>query len=83
MRLQDPRGASIVARQQLQPVFYRNGVAYAFTRRCIAELRTIMPERLCGVVLSEPLVSIDDLSDFAAVERLMRARALDGEREVL
>jgi CMP-N,N'-diacetyllegionaminic acid synthase len=74
MRLQDDRGRRIVARQQLEPVFHRNGAAYAFTRRSIAELRTIMPERLSGVILHEPLVSIDDLEDFRKVERLLRAR---------
>jgi CMP-N,N'-diacetyllegionaminic acid synthase len=78
MSLHDSRGAAIVARQQLRPVFHRNGVAYAFTRRSIAELKTIMPERLTGLVLTETFVSIDTLADFAFVERIMIGRCGGG-----
>ena len=41
----DPRGAVVVARQQLKPVYHRNGVAYAFTRECLLEQKTIMGAR--------------------------------------
>ena len=47
-------GARIVARQQLQPVYHRNGVAYAMTRACLVEQRTIMGARAGAFVLGEP-----------------------------
>jgi CMP-N,N'-diacetyllegionaminic acid synthase len=71
----DPAGAGVVARQQLQPVYHRNGVAYAFTRACLLEQRTIMGARSAAVVLDEPLVSIDTLDDFRLAERELERRA--------
>ncbi len=71
----DPGGAAIVARQQLRPVYHRNGVAYAFTRACLLEQRTILGARSAAVVLDEPLVSIDTLDDFRLAERELERRA--------
>jgi CMP-N-acetylneuraminic acid synthetase len=70
----DERGATIVARQQLAPVYHRNGVAYAFSRACLLEQRTILGARTSAVVIDEPMVSIDTLDDFARVEAVLRAR---------
>jgi CMP-N,N'-diacetyllegionaminic acid synthase len=71
----DPAGARIVARQQLQPVYHRNGVAYAFTRGCLLEQGTIMGARSAAVVLDEPMVSIDTFEDFRLAERELERRA--------
>jgi CMP-N-acetylneuraminic acid synthetase len=71
----DPRGAGIVARQQLAPVFHRNGASYAFTRACLLEQKSIMGRRTAAVVVEEPMVSIDTLEDFAKVESILRSRA--------
>ena len=72
----DPRGAQIIARQQLAPVYHRNGAAYAFTRECLLEQRTIMGARTAVVVIDEPMVSIDTLEDFARVEAALRERGV-------
>lgn len=69
----DRRGGRIVARQQLEPTYTRNGAAYAFTRRCLMEQRTIVGEKCSAVVVDDPLVSIDTLDDFEVVERHMGA----------
>jgi len=73
----DERGAAIIARQQLAPVFHRNGVAYAFSRACLLDQHTIMGARTAAVVIDEPMVSIDTLDDFVRVEAALQAR---GER---
>lgn len=70
----DARGASIIARQQLAPVYHRNGAAYAFTRACLLEQQSIMGHNSAAVVLDEPMVSIDTLDDIVMVERLMAER---------
>jgi CMP-N,N'-diacetyllegionaminic acid synthase len=70
----DLRGAGIIARQQLTPVYHRNGVAYAFTRACLLEQRSIMGQRTGAVVIDEPMISIDTLEDFARVEELLSKR---------
>jgi CMP-N,N'-diacetyllegionaminic acid synthase len=69
MEYYDPRGASIIARQQLAPVYHRNGAAYAVTRECLLEQGTIKGIRTAAVILNEPMVSIDTLGDFAIAER--------------
>jgi len=71
MRLFDPQGAKIIARQQLQPVYHRNGVAYALTRECLLEQKTLMGKRWGAVVIDEYMVSIDTLEDFDRVEDIL------------
>jgi CMP-N-acetylneuraminic acid synthetase len=66
----DAAGARIVARQQLQPVYHRNGVAYALTRGCLMEQRTIMGARAGALVLDRPHISIDTEWDIALAEFL-------------
>ncbi len=75
----DPRGAAIIARQQLTPVYHRNGVAYAMTRRCLVEQRTILGARTRAVVLEGEHVSIDTERDIRLVEYLMREREIDAK----
>jgi len=55
----DPAGAEIIARQQLRPVYHRNGVAYAFTRACLLEQRTIKGARNGALVLDGLQANID------------------------
>jgi CMP-N-acetylneuraminic acid synthetase len=72
MEYYDPRGSSIIARQQLEPVYHRNGAAYAFTRECLLEQGTIKGARTGAVILTGPMVSIDTLEDFQRVERQLK-----------
>lgn len=73
LALYDQRGSLIVARQQLEPVYHRNGAAYAFTRGCLLDGNTILPERTTAVIVREPLISIDTLDDFELVAQIMQA----------
>lgn len=68
LALYDPAGQGMIARQQLAKLYHRNGAAYAFTRGCLVVQRTIMPLRWSGVVLDDPMVSIDTLDDLAYAE---------------
>jgi CMP-N,N'-diacetyllegionaminic acid synthase len=70
----DPRGAGVIARQQLTPVYHRNGVAYAMTRQCLLEQRTIKGQDSVGVVITDPQISIDTEEDIAAVAQLLSGR---------
>ena len=69
----DERGKQIIARQQLQPTYTRNGAAYAISRSCLLEKQSIMGDKVSAVVIDEPLVSIDTLDDMAQVERRLAA----------
>lgn len=70
----DPRGASVIARQQLSPVYHRNGVAYAITRQCLLEQSTIKGANTAGCIITDPQVSIDTEEDIIAVEKYLASR---------
>jgi len=77
----DRRGAAIIARQQLEPVYHRNGVAYALTRECLLEQRQLLGARAGAVVIDEPMANIDTLEDLAAAQRLLTARPRGAARD--
>jgi CMP-N-acetylneuraminic acid synthetase len=70
----DPRGAQIIARQQLEPVYHRNGVAYAITRECLLEQKTIKGFRTGAYVVAGEHVSIDTEWDIEMVELVLARR---------
>lgn len=70
----DSSGNTIVARQQLKPVYHRNGVAYVITRDCLLQQGSIKGRRTGGLVLDGHFVSIDTEWDIALVEFIMRSQ---------
>jgi CMP-N-acetylneuraminic acid synthetase len=64
----DPAGHQIIARQQLTPLYHRNGVAYVMTRSCLLDDRSISGSRTGALVLNEHLISIDTLWDLELAE---------------
>ena len=70
----DPEGASILARQQLTPVYHRNGVAYAFTRSCLVDQKTIMGKRTGALVLNGLHLSVDTERDIELAEYELNRR---------
>lgn len=64
----DERGAAIIARQQLTPVYHRNGVAYAIRRECIIVKGSIKGDRTGAYVIEEDQISIDTEYDLQLVE---------------
>jgi CMP-N-acetylneuraminic acid synthetase len=67
----DPRGSGIIARQQLEPVYHRNGIAYAVTRDCLLEQRTIKGKRAGALVVEGEHISIDTEWDLAIVDFIL------------
>lgn len=70
--LWDPDGAGIIARQQLTPVYHRNGIAYAITRACLLDQETIFGARTGALILDGHFVSIDTEWDIEMVEYLLQ-----------
>ena len=64
----DPAGHNIIARQQLTPLYHRNGVAYVITRSCLIQNQRISGKRTGALVLPEYCVSIDTLWDLKLAE---------------
>jgi CMP-N,N'-diacetyllegionaminic acid synthase len=55
----DPAGATIIARQQLKPLYIRNGIAYAMTRDCLTVQKSITGARWGAVQIKGELANID------------------------
>jgi CMP-N,N'-diacetyllegionaminic acid synthase len=72
----DPEGAAVIARQQLEPVYHRNGVAYAITRECLLKQKTIKGARTAAYVVPGEHVSIDTEWDIALVEFMLTSAKL-------
>lgn len=72
----DPRGAQIIARQQLEPVYHRNGVAYVL-RRAVLERGQLMGTRAGALVIDEAQISIDTLEDIQRVEVALGQRVAE------
>lgn len=69
----DPDGAAIIARQQLVPVYHRNGVAYAISRSCLLDLKSIKGANTSAVLITTPLVNIDTEFDLQLAEFFSRS----------
>lgn len=61
-------GESIIARQMLKPVYYRNGICYAFTRECIMEKEKVITDNSSAIVINEFTVNIDNMYDVKLAE---------------
>lgn len=67
----DREGAKIISRQQLTPLYQRNGIVYVIGRKCLLEHQNIKGERTGALVIPERSVSIDTPEDLEYVEFLM------------
>ena len=69
-------GKSVVARQELQPAYHRNGVAYTFSAEFVRDATSVFsPARSTAVVSSRPHISIDTPADLERVEKALKGRA--------
>lgn len=71
-------GSEVVARQQLEPVYHRDGAAYAISRDCLLVQKSILGNNASAVIVDEPMLSIDTEEDFAQVESHLRERGGTG-----
>lgn len=75
----DPNGADIIARQQLTPVYHRNGVAYAMSRDCIINKKNIKGDRTSFILTKEFMVNIDTDLDLKIAEFLLQQNGISSE----
>lgn len=67
-------GEAIIARQQLTPVFHRNGICYAMRREALVSASSFhLRSRTAGVIVREPHVSIDTVEDLETVAAILKA----------
>jgi CMP-N-acetylneuraminic acid synthetase len=70
----DNAGKDIIARQQLTPVYHRNGVVYAFTRDCLVGQKTIFGKNTGAYVIDDFQLSIDTEHDLELAEFFMKGK---------
>ncbi len=75
----DPAGAAIIARQQLNPVYHRNGVAYAISRECLVDKKSIKGTKTSYVVIDDLPVNIDTELDFKYAEFMLQQDVSPGK----
>ena len=71
MEYYDPAGGQIIARQQLTPVYHRNGIAYAIKRDCLLEQKKITGKKSGALILEGNFISIDTEWDIKLTEFIM------------
>ena len=71
IELYDNLGSDIVARQQLKPLYYRNGIAYALTRNCLLNQKRLMTNNTGAILINEPSISIDTQWDLELVDFIL------------
>lgn len=75
MRMFDERGLRIIARQQLDPVFHRNGCCYALRRDFLMSAEGLFsPDSSYAIISRGERVNIDSEEDLARAEELLVAR---------
>lgn len=72
----DERGSRIISRQQLTPVYYRNGAAYAITRDCIINQKSTKGAKTSAVIINELLPNIDTDFDLKLAELLFKDHSI-------
>lgn len=73
----DPAGGAIIARQQLTPVYHRNGLAYAMTRECLTVQKSVLGRKPGAVVIEGLLPNIDTELDLLWANFLMAQSNMD------
>jgi CMP-N,N'-diacetyllegionaminic acid synthase len=57
------KGDKIKARQELSETYYKNGVCYAITRKCLLEKNSIRGDKCFPLIINEKTVNIDTPED--------------------
>jgi len=65
------KGIRIIARQQLNNTYYRNGVVYAVTRELILKNKNLISNKSSGYLINTPQISIDTVKDLKLASQLM------------
>jgi CMP-N,N'-diacetyllegionaminic acid synthase len=73
----DEKGRGVIARQELTPLYHRNGIAYAMTRVCLLQQKTIFGRKAGALVIPGHHVSIDTEWDIKMVEFVLAAGRTD------
>ena len=78
----DAKGAAIIARQQLDELYFRNGVAYVVSRSCLMDDRSLMGKRSFAYITMQTHISIDTAEDLELAQQIARKSGMFGYGDV-
>ena len=64
------KGAKIIARQQLNKTYFRNGICYAVKRNTILKDKNLLGKNARALVLKKSVVNIDSFNDLRIAREL-------------
>jgi len=67
----DNKGQTIIARQQLNDTYVRNGLVYVMTRDCLINQKKVISENCGYLIIDEPTANIDSLEDLKLAQDLI------------
>lgn len=67
----DEKGSEIIARQQLNRVYHRNGIAYAISRDCLINQNSIKGSNTGYIICEGESVNIDTENDFKKLNLIL------------
>ena len=68
----DDRGKNIIARQQLENTYHKDGIIYVMTRGCLLDQKTIMGNKPGFIITNRDTVNIDTEKDLLLAEIMMK-----------
>ena len=71
LSLYSAEGRAVTRRQQLEPLYYRNGAAYALTRDLLLDGGRVFGDDALGVLVERELVNVDEPRDLAYAQWLI------------
>lgn len=66
------RGPKIIARQQLDTKFFRNGICYVVDRKTILKEKNLQGKKSVPYVMNEKIVNIDTIEDLKLAAHLLK-----------
>ena len=66
-----PKGAKIIARQQLKNTYYRNGVCYAIRRETILKDKNILGTNARALIMKKEVINVDTHKDLRVLRKLI------------
>lgn len=66
----DEMGQTVVARQDLYPTYFRNGVAYAVTRECLIKQKKVIGKNSGLHLIQHEFINIDSVEDIEKGESM-------------
>jgi CMP-N-acetylneuraminic acid synthetase len=76
LRFFTAEGAAVTARQDLAPLYSRNGLCYSFRRETLLEKRALITENTVSVITDRPVVNVDEPLDLLWAEFLLERAGL-------